>query len=73
MPKPKKVNAEQRPMSEKEIRLQGLVAIAEGDYWGRTDGIVADGRTPTHCGEAMVAEDDHGRFVCFKCGARAAL
>ena len=74
MAKPKENKPQTQPgMTEDEILAQGLSAIASGDYWGRTDGIVARGETPSCCGEPMVAEDDHGRFFCFTCRRRVVL
>lgn len=50
-----------------------LVGVPAESYWDRTHLIQQSGQVPQHCGEAMVAEDDHGRFVCFVCGHRASL
>ena len=51
-----------------------VTAIMSGDgYWDRTDRVQQSGRTPQHCGEPMTAEDDHGRFLCFKCGHRTSM
>jgi len=45
------------------------------NYWSATHDYLKEhgGHGPRcDCGAEMVAEDDHGRFVCFKCGRGSA-
>ena len=47
--------------------------LDDGTYYFRTDLVQQAGNVPTCCDESMVAEDDHGRFRCFKCGQTVAV
>jgi len=67
---------------EVEEQIEGLKAtgdfplsqgLADGTYWQRTDLVEEAGMVPTCCGEPMTAEDDHGRFTCWKCGKTVAV
>jgi hypothetical protein len=54
-------------------RLKDLAGLLPLDYWNRTHQVQNSGRTPHCCGDVMVPEDDHGRFVCFGCGRRVSV
>ena len=47
--------------------------LADGTYFYRTALVEHMGNVPTCCGEPMSAEDDHGRFRCWKCNKTVAV